>query len=121
MKNIFEGFQIYQNYLCALTFHFSFAISYLSLSQALGHEGIFRINGSSKIVDKLRLQYDRHGNANLEEAGGCDGGGESPQAVLPWASQNLSSCPQLHAQFLIVQEGMCQYMYTWRVSSQNGL
>ncbi|XP_030835770.1 protein FAM13A isoform X2 [Strongylocentrotus purpuratus] len=69
----------------------------------IGHEGIFRINGSSKIVEKLRMQYDRHGNANLEEAGDV-------MAVASLLKLFFRELPdpvvigQLHPQFLTVQE-----------------
>ncbi|XP_041485645.1 protein FAM13A-like isoform X2 [Lytechinus variegatus] len=69
----------------------------------IGHEGIFRINGSSKIVDKLRMQYDRHGNANLEEAGDV-------MAVASLLKLFFRELPDplivgyLHSQFLTVQE-----------------
>ena len=32
-------------------------------------EGIFRVNGNSRVVDRLRSSFDRHGDAELEEAG----------------------------------------------------
>ncbi|KAJ8319293.1 hypothetical protein KUTeg_004384 [Tegillarca granosa] len=31
------------------------------------HEGIFRINGNAKIVEKLKTSFDVHGDANLED------------------------------------------------------
>ncbi|XP_021354807.1 protein FAM13B-like isoform X3 [Mizuhopecten yessoensis] len=36
-------------------------------SKGFDHEGIFRINGSARIVEKLRASFDTHGNADLEE------------------------------------------------------
>ncbi|XP_071510449.1 protein FAM13A-like [Diadema antillarum] len=69
----------------------------------IGHEGIFRINGSSKVVDKLKLHFDRHGDANLEEA-------SDVMAVASLLKLFFRELPdslitqQLHAQFLAVQE-----------------
>lgn len=35
----------------------------------LDQEGIFRVSGSSKIIEKLRGEFDQRGDANLEEDG----------------------------------------------------
>ncbi|XP_022080812.1 protein FAM13A-like isoform X2 [Acanthaster planci] len=35
----------------------------------IGHEGIFRINGSTRVVDKMKAMIDKMGDADLEEAG----------------------------------------------------
>lgn len=37
------------------------------LCVGLDHEGIFRVNGSQRVLDKLKLSFDQHGNANLDE------------------------------------------------------
>ncbi|CAH1794835.1 unnamed protein product [Owenia fusiformis] len=34
----------------------------------IGHEGIFRINGNARMVEKLKSSYDKVGSANLEDA-----------------------------------------------------
>ncbi|XP_053383578.1 protein FAM13A-like [Mercenaria mercenaria] len=33
----------------------------------LEHEGIFRVNGSQRVVEKMRASFDLHGDANFEE------------------------------------------------------
>lgn len=33
------------------------------------HEGIFRVNGNVKVVERLKADFDRDGDANLEESG----------------------------------------------------
>ena len=33
----------------------------------LGVEGIFRVNGNARIVEKLKTSFDLHGDANLDE------------------------------------------------------
>ena len=35
----------------------------------LNHEGIFRVSGNTRIMEKLRSSYDRTGSADLNEAG----------------------------------------------------
>ena len=37
--------------------------------KGLDQEGIFRVSGSSRIIDKLKLDFDLHGDANLLEDG----------------------------------------------------
>ncbi|XP_069125639.1 LOW QUALITY PROTEIN: protein FAM13A-like [Argopecten irradians] len=36
-------------------------------SKGFNHEGIFRINGSARVVEKLRASFDSQGNADLED------------------------------------------------------
>ncbi|XP_033745631.1 protein FAM13A-like isoform X2 [Pecten maximus] len=36
-------------------------------NKGFDHEGIFRINGSARVVEKLRASFDSQGNADLEE------------------------------------------------------
>ena len=41
----------------------------MSICTGLDQEGIFRVSGSSRIIDKLKLDFDLHGDANLLEDG----------------------------------------------------
>ena len=70
----------------------------------IGHEGIFRVNGSTRVVDNLRSQYDRNGDANLEQA-------EDVMAVAGLLKMFFRELPDpvmteyLHQSFISVQEG----------------
>ncbi|XP_078579233.1 protein FAM13A-like isoform X5 [Branchiostoma floridae x Branchiostoma japonicum] len=69
----------------------------------IGHEGIFRVNGNTKVVEKMKTSFDKTGDANLEEFGDVFSVAsllkmylrELPDAVIP---------ESLHSQFVAVQE-----------------
>ena len=48
---------------CARTWWFScFAVG-------LNHEGIFRINGNARVVERIKASFERTGDADLSDAG----------------------------------------------------
>ncbi|XP_078659734.1 protein FAM13A-like isoform X10 [Branchiostoma floridae x Branchiostoma belcheri] len=69
----------------------------------IGHEGIFRVNGNTKVVEKMKTSFDKTGDACLEEFGDVFSVAsllkqylrELPDAVIP---------ESLHSQFVAVQE-----------------
>ena len=71
----------------------------------MNQEGIFRVNGSQKIVEKLKLQFDHHGHANLDEDGDIMAVAgllklflrELPESVIP---------EHMTRRFVSIQEGM---------------
>ncbi|XP_071953922.1 protein FAM13A-like isoform X2 [Antedon mediterranea] len=73
------------------------------VKHGIGHEGIFRMSGSSRIVDKLRASFDKYGDADLEEAGDVMAVAgllklylrELPEAIVP---------DKFHQRFLAVYE-----------------
>ncbi|XP_077999668.1 protein FAM13A-like isoform X3 [Glandiceps talaboti] len=38
-------------------------------NHGIGHEGIFRVNGNARVVERLKNNFDKSGDADLEEAG----------------------------------------------------
>ena len=78
-------------------------------------EGVFRVNGNQRVVDKLKLTFDQTGDADFEEAGDIMAVAgllklflrELPDAIIP---------DSLTGQFVRVQEGTdnhpLQFIYT---------
>uniref|UniRef100_T1JD08 Rho-GAP domain-containing protein n=1 Tax=Strigamia maritima TaxID=126957 RepID=T1JD08_STRMM len=69
----------------------------------LSHEGIFRLNGNVKVIENLKMSFDKCGDANLEEMGDVVATAsllklflrELPEALIP---------KYLHSQFVHAQE-----------------
>ncbi|XP_033121329.1 protein FAM13A-like [Anneissia japonica] len=74
------------------------------VKHGIGHEGIFRMSGSSRVVDKLRSAFDKYGDADLEEA-------EDVMAVASLLKLYLRELPEpivpaeIHRRFLAIYEG----------------
>ena len=74
----------------------------------LGVEGIFRVNGNARIVEKLKTSFDLHGDANLDEDNDI-------LAVAGVLKQFLREMPDsvvpehMTRQFVNVQEGRLKY------------
>ena len=74
------------------------------------HEGIFRINGSARVVEKLKNEFDSQGNSRLEEEDDIMAVAgllklflrELPDAIIP---VNLTQ------QFVNIQEGFYQILF----------
>ena len=49
-----------------LRWYIYYPLEFLLIS-GLGVEGIFRVNGNARIVEKLKTSFDLHGDANLDE------------------------------------------------------
>ncbi|XP_070545204.1 protein FAM13A-like isoform X4 [Ptychodera flava] len=72
-------------------------------NHGIGHEGIFRINGNARVVERLKTSFDKSGDADLEDAGDVMAVAgllklflrELPDAVVP---------ESLHLQFVSTQE-----------------
>jgi len=76
---------------------------FLSFS-AIDCEGIFRINGSQRVVEKLRASFDMRGDAHLEE----DGDIMAVAGLLKLFLRELpeSAVPEyLTRRFVMTQEG----------------
>ena len=75
----------------------------------LGVEGIFRVNGNARIVEKLKTSFDLHGDANLDEDNDI-------LAVAGVLKQFLREMPDsvvpehMTRQFVNVQEGRWKYL-----------
>lgn len=80
-------------------------LKYLFVSIGLGVEGVFRVNGNARIVEKLKTSFDLHGDANLDED-------NDVLAVAGLLKQFLREMPdsvvpeQMTKQFVAVQEGL---------------
>ena len=76
------------------------------VTPGIQQEGIFRVNGNSRVVESLRLGYDGAGDAALESA-------DDIMAVAGLLKLFLRELPQsiipetLTAQFVRTQEGGC--------------
>ena len=70
----------------------------------LGIEGIFRVNGNARIVEKLKTSFDLHGDANLDE----DNDVLAVAGVLKQFLREMTDSvvpEQMTRQFVTVQEG----------------
>ena len=78
----------------------------------LDYEGVFRVNGNARIVERLRVSFDRVGDADLEEA-------DDVMAVAGLLKLFLRELPEtviperLTRQFVAVQEGRAPQNYIW--------
>ncbi|XP_077862189.1 protein FAM13A-like, partial [Saccoglossus kowalevskii] len=69
----------------------------------IGHEGIFRVSGNARVVERLRSSFDKTGDADLEEAGDV----MAVAGLLKLYLRELPDavCPEiLHLQFVSTQE-----------------
>ncbi|ESP03869.1 hypothetical protein LOTGIDRAFT_110377, partial [Lottia gigantea] len=70
----------------------------------LDQEGIFRINGSARIVDKIRTSFDQTGDADLDED--CDVMAIAGALKLYLRELPDSTVPEhMTNQFIAIQEG----------------
>ena len=77
--------------------------SFILTLTGIGHEGIFRINGSTRVVDKMKAIIDKTGDTDFEEAGDV-------MAIASLLKMFLRELPDpimtetLHHQFINVQQ-----------------
>lgn len=70
----------------------------------LNHEGVFRINGNARVVERIKTSFDQTGDADLSDAGDI-------MAVASVLKQFLRDLPDavvpehMTRQFVVTQEG----------------
>jgi len=82
--------------------------NFIQVNNGFNQEGIFRVSGNAKLVDKLKHQFDDTGDAMLEEIGDVPSAAaliklfirELPDPIIPH---------HLHLPFFDAVKGECSY------------